>query len=383
MNDIICFANDWAADPLSKKQVMVRFARRRRVLWINSMNNRRPRLARKDLGRILQKLGGFCHGLVQVEDRIWVLTPLYLPFHGRPLVRSLNRWLLGWQIRGALRRLGFVRPTTWTFLPTSADVVGSLGEECIVYYCVDEYAAFSDAAPEIRDREQELLAKADVVLVCSSALWESKRTHNPRTYLVTHGVDYEHFRRAAEDTTPKAPDLCAVPRPILGFHGLVADWVDLQLLAEVARRRPQWSIVMVGRVDTDLAPLAGLRNVHVLGHRPYARLPEYLRAFDVALLPFVCNDLTRHANPLKLREYLAAGLPVVATPLPEVAKFEGLVSLAATADEYIRQINTLLDQGVVGPSLDRSEKVAGESWDSKLEEIEQLVSAALSDRERK
>jgi glycosyltransferase involved in cell wall biosynthesis len=378
--DIICFANDWSSDPLSKKQVMVRLAQRHRVLWINSINNRAPRLEQKDIRRVVQKLSNFARGLVRVEERIWVLAPLYLPFHGQPFVRLLNRRLLGWQIRRALRRLGFVQPITYTFLPSSADVVGTLGEKLIVYHCVDEYGAFSDAAGAIRDRERELLAKADMVLVCSSPLLRSKQELNPRTYLITHGVDYEHFRRATEVTTPVALELQNLPRPILGFHGLIADWVDLPMLAELARLRPGWSIVLVGRPDTDLGPILKLPNVHVLGHRPYARLPEYLRGFDVALLPFVVNELTLNANPLKLREYLAAGLPVVAAPLPEASRFQGLVAFAGSADEYLREIKALLEQGMAGPSGARSERVAGETWDCKVEQIERALGDALANR---
>jgi glycosyltransferase involved in cell wall biosynthesis len=378
--DIICFANDWSSDPLSKKQIMLRLAQNHRVLWINSINNRRPRIAHKDFRRSLQKLRDFRQGLKQVEERIWVLSPLYIPFHRRPWVRTLNRWLLGWQIRSVLRRLRFERPITWTFVPSSVDVVGTLKEELIVYHCVDEYGAFSDAAPEIVSREIDLLKKADLVLVCSSALKTTKQAYNPRTFLVTHGVDYEHFRRAADDATSVAPELRDLPRPILGFHGLLADWVDLELMAELARKRPEWSIVLVGRADTDLTPIQNLKNVHVLGHRPYARLPEYLRGFDVALLPFVVNELTINANPLKLREYLAAGLPVVAAPIPEIERLKDLVSLAATADEYISEITRLKELGATGPSRERSEKMAAESWDSKLREIEQLLTAAQNDK---
>jgi glycosyltransferase involved in cell wall biosynthesis len=377
VNDIICFANEWSGDPLSKKQIMTRLARRHRVLWVNSINNRRPRLARKDFRRILEKLKAFQSGLKQVEEKIWVLSPVFVPFHGNPLVRSVNRWLLGWQIRRAMRQLGLTDPITYSFVPTSADVVGTLSEKSIVYHCVDEYSAFSDAAAEVRAREIELLRKSNLVLVSAGGLLTTKREHNPRTFLVTHGVDYEHFRRAAEESTPVAEELKSLPRPILGFHGLIADWVDLPLIAELAKKRPRWSIVLVGSGDTDLSPIQGLPNVHLLGHRPYARLPEYLRGFDVALLPFVVNELTRAANPLKLREYLAAGLPVVAAPLPEIARFEGLVSLASSADEYASKIELLLEQKRVGPSRERSSQMAGESWDSKVAEIEKLLSSVL------
>ncbi len=370
---LICFANDWSADPLSKKHLMLRFARKRRILWINSVNNRRPRLARKDMRRIWEKLSGFKQGLIQVHDSIWVLNPLYIPFHGNPTVRALNRRLLGMQIRRALSRLDIKRPVTYTFAPTSADVAGTLGENKIVYHCVDEFAAFSDAGSEVAARERELLKKSDVVLCSAAALFDRKKEHNPNTHLITHGVDYEFFRKTVDAATPVAEELKALPRPILGFTGLLADWVDLPVIAELAKRHPEWSVVLIGRADTDLSALDGLKNVHLLGHRPYDLLPQYLRGFDIALLPFVNNELTVNANPLKLREYMAAGLPVVASPIPEVARYAAHVALAGSADEYETEILRLLKRGEVGPSATRSAQMAPESWDAKAAQIESLL----------
>jgi glycosyltransferase involved in cell wall biosynthesis len=370
---MICFANDWYADPLSKKHLMLRFARKRRILWVNSVNNRRPQMASKDFRRVFQKLAGFGRGLQHVQERIWVLTPLYIPFHGNSLIRALNRRLLGLQIRRALKKLQIRRAVTYTFAPTSADVVGTLGEKAIVYHCVDEFSAFSDAGAEVAGREHELLGKADVVLCSAAGLYERKRGNNAHTYLVTHGVDYEFFRKATCADTPVAKELQSLPKPILGFTGLLADWVDLAVLAELAKRRPEWSIVLIGRSDVDLKIFEGLSNVHLLGHRPYDRLPEFLRGFDVALLPFVNNELTVNANPLKLREYLAAGLPVIASPIPEVARYAGLVALANTAEEYEKEIDAVLEKGESGPSEVRSARMASESWDSKVIEIEELL----------
>jgi glycosyltransferase involved in cell wall biosynthesis len=377
--DILCFANDWAGDPLSKKQVMLRLGQKNRILWVNSLHNRRPRFAKKDARRVAQKLGEFFHGTRLVHPNIWQVTPLYVPFLRSSSIRRFNRFVLRVQLRYAMWRLKFRGMITFTFSPTSADVVGTLGEELIVYHCVDEYSSFSDAAfEEVELAEQLLLKKADLVLASSTPLLEKKRPFNNQTHLVLHGVDYEHFHRAVEEATPVAPELCGLPRPILGFHGLLADWVDLRVIAEIAQKRPQWSIVLVGRADTDLAMLGNLPNVRLLGHRSYVQLPTYLKGFDIALLPFVQNELTRNANPLKLREYLAAGLPVVGTPLPEVARFNGLVSLAATAEEYIHCIEELLARGQIGPSSERSNQVASESWERKVIEIEHLVCEALS-----
>jgi glycosyltransferase involved in cell wall biosynthesis len=200
--------------------------------------------------------------------------------------------------------------------------------------------------------------------------------------LALHGVDYQHFHQAVEESTHVAGELQGLPRPILGFHGLLADWVDLQLIVEIARKRSDWSIVLVGRADTDLTMFQNLSNVILVGHRSYSQLPTYLKGFDVALLPFVQNELTRNANPLKLREYLAAGLPVVATPLPEVIRFDGAVSLAATADEYIRKIEEILALGLAGPSSERSNGVIHESWEVKVAEMEELVCVALSSKQK-
>jgi glycosyltransferase involved in cell wall biosynthesis len=375
---MICFANDWYADPLSKKHLMLRFARKRRILWVNSVNNRQPRMAGKDFRRAFEKLAGFRKGLVEVQEGIWVLTPLYIPFHGNSAIRELNRKLLGAQIRRAMAQLQIRRAVTYTFAPTSADVVGTLGEESIVYHCVDEFSAFSDAGTDVAQREIELLAKADVVLCSAAGLYDKKKKYNDHTYLVRHGVDYEFFRKATSRDTPVAEELRALPKPVLGFVGLLADWVDLPLLAELAKRRSEWSIVLIGRSDVDLTIFHGLRNVHLLGHRPYHRLPEFLRGFDVALLPFLNNELTVNANPLKLREYLAAGLPVIAAPIPEVARYASLLALASTAEEYEKEVDGILKRGESGPSTVRSAKMASESWDAKVIEIEEILRKAAS-----
>jgi glycosyltransferase involved in cell wall biosynthesis len=380
MNDIICFANDWSSDPLSKKHVMVRFARKRRVLWINSINNRRPRATRKDVRRVLQKLRGFRSGLQNVQENIWVLTPLYIPFHHSKTCRRLNQWLLGQQIRSSAKKLGFHAPINWVFLPTAAEVAGKLGETHIVYHCVDEYSAFSDAAQEVKQRELDLLKKADLVIASSEKLLESKRAVNPNTHLVLHGVDFDHFVRATDLAVGVAPEIAALKPPVLGFVGLIADWVDLPLIAELARLRPEWSIVLLGRADTDISAIQAIPNIHLLGPRPYSELPAYLRGMDVALLPFVQNELTYAANPLKLREYLAAGLPVVAAPLPEVKRFQPMVSVAGSADEYVFAIETLLARGIFGPSRERAEQVRPESWDNKVKQLEQYLDQLVNGR---
>jgi len=373
-NDIICFCNDWDGDPLSKKHIALRLARKNRVLWVNSTGNRNPTASVRDFRRVLKKLRQFCRGCRRVEKNIHVLSPLVIPFHGSRAARRINRWMLAWSLRRACRKLSFHQPITWSFVPSSGDVAGSLGERLVVYHCVDEYAQFTGTdKAAILDMERLLMEKADLVIVSSSRLYESKHRYNANTFLVTHGVDVAHFRNACLPATA-APEGCPELRhPVIGFFGLIADWVDLGVIRYLAASRPEWSFLLIGEVQTDTSGLQGLPNVHLLGRRNYQSLPGYCKMFDVAVLPFVVNELTLAANPLKLREYLAAGLPVVATPLPEVVKLNGLVRTARTQEEFLDQIEAYLKEGKRGPNIEVSRLMEPESWDEKVEELSRII----------
>jgi glycosyltransferase involved in cell wall biosynthesis len=373
-NDIIFFANDWGGDPLSKHQIALRLAERNRILWVNSMGNRNPTVSAHDLRRAWKKLWQFSRGCRPVAKNIFRFCPLVLPFHGNRAARWINRRLLAWGLRRACRKLGFEAPVTLTFVPNAVDVAGSLGERLVVYYCVDEYSQFSGAnRSAILDMERRLMEKADLVIVSASRLYETKRASNSNTVLITHGVDVEHFRTACIEATPVPQDAAILPGPVIGFYGLIEDWVDLDVIRHMAIARPGWSFLMIGEVKADTSAVSNLPNVHFTGRRAYQSLPGYCKKFDIAVLPFVINELTLAANPLKVREYLAAGLPVVATPLPEVQKLGALVNMATTAEEFLRQCDELLDAGRRGPDLAVSRHMDIESWEGKVEALSELI----------
>jgi glycosyltransferase involved in cell wall biosynthesis len=374
--DIVCFANDWSGDPLSKKHVMQRLARRNRVLWVNSLGNRAPRANAHDLGRIAGKLRRFAAGLVEVERNIHVIAPLAVPSYGSMLVSRVNQAVVGLAVRRAMRRLGFRRPIVYSFVPASAWVAGRLDAERVVYHCVDEFSAFSGAGAEIARLEAELIRLSDLVIACSTPLYQAKRRLHPNTVLVRHGVEHAHFARAADPATPVPKELARLPRPIFGFYGLLAEWVDLEAMRQIAAAFPDGSLVAIGAINqanpAALERLRALPNVHLFGHRPYAELPGYCRSFDVALLPFIKNELTEKSSPLKLREYLAAGLPVVATDIPEAAALADRgVYLAPDPASFAARAKDALASP--GPSRVRSDAMAGESWDAKVEEIEEQL----------
>jgi glycosyltransferase involved in cell wall biosynthesis len=375
--DIVCFSNDWDGCPLSKTHIMRILARENRVLWVNSLGNRAPRVTRRDARRVVSKVRAAARGLRCVAPDLHVLAPLYVPAYGASAIRAANRMIVRFQVLRAMRQLGMRRPISWSFLPSAAPIAGTLNEDLVVYHVVDEFAAFSDASIHVASLEAELLRKADLVLASSEKLLESKSQLNPRTRLVRHGVDHAHFARALDPATPVPADLSRLPKPVVGFFGLIADWIDLELVRAVADAFPSASVVLLGDAATSLEPLIGSRNVHVLGRRPYAELPGYCRGFDVALVPFRLNDLTRAANPLKAREYVAAGLPSVCTDVPELRSVPGC-TIARTGAEFVREVGRAFRDG--GARRERSDLVRGESWEARVGEIRGHVEALLDDR---
>ncbi len=372
---IVAFAKDWHEDPTSNHHVLRELARTRRVLWLNSIATRTPSLASgRDLGKIGRKLRELARGAVNVENDLWVATPVVLPFPHSPLARAINRQVLRGFIRALRLRLGIGRFHLWTFLPNVADYVGTLGEELAVYYCVDEWSMFSymDRA-QTAAAEQALLAKVDAVFAINGALADTKRAANANTFLSPHGVDHALFARALDGATAVPADLAALPGPRIGFYGTLRDWVDLDLVAAVARARPAWSIALIGQALGDVSAVRGLPNVHLLGQKPHHELPAYCKGFDVGMIPYRIDERMTFVNPLKLREYLSAGVPVVSTPVPEVARYAHLARIAATPAEFIAAIEAALAEGTSAQRATRSAAMIEETWTARVAQVARTV----------
>jgi len=287
--------------------------------------------------------------------------------------------VLGASIRRACRKVGFDRPILWIILPHYSSIVDTVPHQGIVYYVVDEYSAMPGVDPDrIRAMEHVVLAKADVVFAISEQLAASKGKVNPHTYFSPHGVETSHFARAYHESLAQPRDLDGVARPIVGFFGLIEDWLDFDLLEYLARERPQYSFVMVGRVARDISRFARLKNVIFLGKKSYEDIPSYLRAFDVCHIPFQLNDVILHSSPLKLKEYLAGGKPVVSVAIDEVKKLDGLVYVATDHASYLAAIDRALAEDSPQRALARVRAMENESWQSKVETISARVAAHVS-----
>lgn len=372
---IIAFAKDWHEDPTSNHHVLRELAKSRRVLWLNSVGTRTPKLSSgRDLGKIRRKLGEFAKGPVNVENDLWVFSPLSIPLHHRPAVRRANRAILRATLGVLRRKLGLDDFHLWTFLPNVGDYVGSLGESLAVYYCVDEWSMFAYLdRNETVAAERALLQKVDCVFAINTELTEAKRALNPATHLAPHGVDHAMFARALDEKTVVPADIAALPKPVLGFYGTLRDWVDLDLIKYVAAAKPDWSIALIGQQLDDMSLVAGLSNVHFLGRKPHADLPAYCKGMDVGLIPYRIDERMKFVNPIKLREYLSAGLPVVSTAVPEVRRYDKWAAIAEDGPAFVAAVEQALASNSAERRRERSTAMTQETWPMRVAAVARIV----------
>jgi glycosyltransferase involved in cell wall biosynthesis len=379
--NIVCIGfADWDTELWTNQHhLMSRLARENRVLFVESLGLRRPQLASRDLKRILRRLR---RGLAppRAVDGLHVLSPLVLPFHRHRIARELNRRLLPALVRRATRRLGLERPILWAYVPQAEVLIDALEPSLVVYHCVDDIAAQEriDTA-SFRAAETRFAARADLVLASAPALAKRMRRISSNVMDAPNVADTELFSRALGPGILD-PAMAALSQPRIVFTGaIVALKLDLPLLAELARLRRSWSFALVGPIgpgepDTDISALTAEPNIRLLGPRNYGELPDVLRAADAGLIPYVRNALTESIFPMKVYEYLAAGLPVIATPLPALA---GIAEVATAPDA--QGIAELLDEALAqdDPKLraERSRAAAAHSWERHLKEIAVAIAA--------
>jgi glycosyltransferase involved in cell wall biosynthesis len=381
-HDIVCvgFA-DWDTELWTNQHhLMSRLARHNRVLFVESLGLRQPQLARRDLARIVRRLR---RGLAppRAVDGLHVLSPLVLPFHRYRAVRALNARLLPALVRRAMRRLGFAaNPILWAYVPQAESLLEMLAPSLVIYHCVDDMAAQAGIdAVAFRAAETRFAARADLVLASAPALAERMRTLSGNVLYAPNVADTELFATALAPG-PSDPALAALPEPRIVFTGaIVQTKLDFELLIALARARPDWSFALVGPVGpgdprTDVSGLEAEPNVHLLGARTYSELPAVLRAADAGLIPYASHELTRSIFPMKVYEYLAAGLPVIATPLPAL---QGIAALATAPDAegIVALLERALAEDTREQRAERSRMAASHSWERRLQEIEAAIGA--------
>jgi glycosyltransferase involved in cell wall biosynthesis len=311
---------------------------------------------------------------VRSADGLHVLSPLVLPLHGKLWQARLNRWLLRLQVRRAVHALDMHRPVLWGYVPQAEALIEVLHPETVVYHCVDDIANQRGIDGDAyRAGEERFVGRADLVLASAPTLHARLSQRHGNVRFAPNVAETEQFALALEEG-PVDEAAAALPRPRIVFTGaVVATKLDIGLLLELARRRREWSFALVGPVgvgdpSTDVSVLEAEPNVHLLGRRRYEDLPAVLRAADVALVPYAINDLTRSIFPMKIYEYLSAGLDVVSTPLPSLQGVAG-VRIAAGPDEVEAALASALAEDAPDLRRRRSALARNHSWTTRLEEI--------------
>ena len=381
---IVVFGDDWGRHVSTMQHIFRWIIPHYPVIWVNGIGHRVPRLTWDDVHRAASKLrvlvrpstdGAAPDEIGEHHQPQTIIHPRVLPWHHWPGVHALNTRSLLRSIKGALQQYS-ERPVLVTGSPPSVGVVGELDELVSVYFCMDDFLHHPAAtAKMIAPLERRLLERVDVLVATAHGLTKTKRPRSGRTHYLPQGVNFEHF--AVKRPTPT--ELQGLPRPIIGFAGRLSDCCDLRLLARVAKRFPEASLVLVGPLSVEHRGLE-LPNVHCLGHRPYQDLPAYVQEFDVALVPYLVNDWTRAVDPLKLLEYLAAGVGVVSTAIPEVRKYEAVVRVTEDASDFVLGIERALteDRETV---VSRGQALARQhTWKQRAQALLDIIGTGASEQ---
>lgn len=359
-HDLICLSHlRWNFVYQRPQHLMTRAARERRVFYVEESvhDEHEPHLD------------------VRQEGGVTVIVP-HLPSQlSGDAEEEATRELL----HAYLKSEEVVRPVAWVYTPMRLPLLDGLETSALVYDCMDELANFHGAPPELRERERQLFGRADVVFTGGHRLWEAKRTQHRSVHPFPSSVDVAHFARARAGL-PDPQDQRDVPRPRLGFFGVIDERFDIELLRELAARRPEWQFVLIGpvvKINPDMLPQGD--NLHYLGLKTYAELPAYLAHWDVALLPFARNAATEFISPTKTPEYLAAGVPVVSTDIRDVVRpwgEAGAVRIAGDVDEFEVAVREALSADNTPRLRAADALLAGMSWGRTWAGMDALIRRA-------
>lgn len=378
--EILAFGEDWGRHPSSSQHILSILLDHYDVTWVNSIGLRQPRLNWRDIRRVKEKLRSALHSppmssanvakapdIVKTPARI--IKPLVWPLAQNSIVQKLNNYSLNQQIPSKQQPR-----IIWAALPSAVDYLSICDSDLVIYYCGDDFSALAGVDHHyVIQAEHRLIDRADIILACSPTLHNKFPAH--KTWLLPHGVSLSQFANPA----PCPSDLDS-SRPSVGFYGSLNNWLDQTLLHLLASARPNIDFYLLGPVDTDITLLQQNRNIHLLPTKPHHQLAGYLQHWTMAILPFKDNRQIRACNPLKLREYLAAGCPVISSDFPAVQPYQPLVNTATSPQEWIQAIDhycQFTPQARQAYRQQAKESIANESWHNRANQVMALIEERL------
>ncbi|MHC4738322.1 MAG: glycosyltransferase [Planctomycetota bacterium] len=371
--DILCFGGeDWWYHNRGHidMQLMKRFCRIGIALYINSIVMQKPNLkeGKKFKQKLIRKTKSIFQGLKWVDENFWIYSPLSLPVHHIHWLKPINEIILLKQLHLVIRRLGIYNPIVWVACPAACNIALKIKRVKLVYQRTDRFEAYPNVdAALIKKYDRKLRAEADLTVFVNNALYEQESCHSQKAIYLDHGVDYELFAKA-ENNKETPVDMRGIRKPIVGFFGGIDEHTcDIELLEKVIDKIPEMSFVLVGRPSVNCNGLMLKKNVWILGQKPYEQIPHYGKCFDIAIMPWRQNQWIEACNPIKLKEYLALGKPIVSTPFAELKKYEDVVYTAKSPGEFAHCIEQALMEDNPDRTAIRRRKVQDYTWDSKAQ----------------
>ncbi|EGR0718541.1 glycosyltransferase family 1 protein [Vibrio alginolyticus] len=371
MTDIVVFGEDFGGLPSSTQHIVKRLAANHRILWVNSIGLRQPKLDSKDIKRALNKFTRVFHNVgshkptldSETNPNIHIINLLTIPAPNSALARKVAAKMMKHQLNKQLQALGFDKPVFWTSLPTAADVCAEMNPRGLIYYCGDDFSALAGVDHDtVTKHERTLVNAANVIFTASDTLSTKFPSH--KTVTLPHGVNVSLFSEPA----PKAKDLPDNGRKVLGFYGSLSEWLDYDLIAQVADQAPDWDLVFIGPNELSDNPLPQRSNVYYLGPRAHHALPSYSQHWDASWLPFVNNAQIKACNPLKLLEYLATGTPVISTSFPALMPYKHMLHIVQNVEDVCASLDHLIP-----PPANSKQYVQQQSWEARANQVEKLV----------
>ena len=380
---IICISTaDWEDFWTRKQRFMLKFAQQNnKVLYIEQQMHFLGYLKHFRLHG--KRVYLWLLGSREIFENLFVYTlPILLPFYKKsPVINKINHLFALALIRREAKKLRLKNPILWIYPPESNVLIGKFNEKAVVYDCVDEWSAFKGMLKKriIQEFEKRLLLNADLVIVTAQPLYESKKKVARNIYLVPNAAEPAHFAKASLEETEVPQEIAQLKKPIIGFVGSIQYWIDFDLIRYIALARPHWTIVLIGPVGrlAKVEKLNDLPNIHLLGKKDYERLPNYLKAFDVCINPFIMDEVGENVSPLKLYEYLATGKPIVSVNMPEAEKFGELVRIGHTKEDFLSQLEEALNESNPDLAFKRMQISHQHSWDKRFDVLNEIIEKFL------
>ncbi len=389
--NIICISSiDWDFIWQGHQEIMSTFARNgNRVLFIENTGIRSPKL--EDVQRLKKRIVSWfksIKGFRKEMENLYVYSPVILPFPYSRVARFINKYLLIRSIKRWMRVMGFSNPIIWTFLPTGTalDIIEELDRKILVYYCIADFEKLVEKPEKVAKTENILIKKCDVIFAQGETLKEKCRNVNNNVTIFPFGVSFEKFKNYKNSLKSTPEDIKKIKKPIIGYIGGIHKHIDFKLIRYIAENRPDWSLALIGPVQTDASEIKDLENVFLLGKKDFDSLPGYINGFDVCVIPYNLSEYTETVYPTKMNEYHALGKPVVSTDLPEVNKFNkgngNLVAIGKTYEEFTKHISEILGNAKNDNFIEERIKSARQnSWKKRIEQMSYIIEDSIKKKQ--